>query len=102
MDDKIQLSCTYVDDSGNPSTMVENRVKKYLLPCLKEYGEVFIDKVNNVFKVAAGVGDILLAKHNITYDKHFFILISNTIAPYHFIEFIDWIREQPAYEDDYV
>lgn len=79
-----------------------NKTRKYLLPCLMDYGKEFTDKLNGVYKVAAGIGDIIISNKGIKHEKHIFILLDTTIARNFFITFLDWIREQPQYEDDYV
>lgn len=83
--------------------IIPNRTRKYLLPCLRNYGETFTNKFNSVFKVAAGLGDIVISNRGIRkYERHLFILIDSSIATKHFNIFIDWVREQDVYEDDYV
>lgn len=79
-----------------------NKTKKYLLPCLTEYGEEFTNKLNGVFKVAVGIGDMIISNRGIKHEKHMFILLDTSIARNFFIPFLDWIRDQEMYEDDYV
>lgn len=83
------------------NNIVLNKTKAYLAPCLKEYGEVFETKLNSVFKVAMGIGDIILIENGVNYEQHIFILIDNNIANSHFKQFIKWIRKQDMFEDDY-
>lgn len=81
--------------------IVLNKTKKYLVPCLKEYGQEFEKQLNSVYKVGIGLGDIVLIKNNIIYEQHVFILIDTKIATNHFKYFINWIKYQNMYEDDY-
>lgn len=99
---KIQIGEVCMDKITQQKTMYTNKTRKYLLPCLKEYGEELINKLNNVFKVAVGIGDIITDDCGFHHEKHIFILLDSNIATSYFIPFIDWIREQPVYEDDYV
>lgn len=87
----------------------ENKSKKYLAPCLKHYGQVFVDRINGVYKVAIGIGDLVLSKIGTTYEQHIFILLDTTnnistnpeAGRRIFENFLSWIREHDSYEDDY-
>lgn len=81
--------------------ILANKTRKYLLPCLKEYGRDFTSRLESVFKVAVGIGDVIVSNRGIKHEKHIFILVSSSIARDFFIDFLDWIREQDMYEDDY-
>lgn len=76
-----------------------NRSRRYILPCLKEYGDEFVKRIEAVFKIAVGLGDIIVRKK---YERHIFVLMDTTIATRFFIEFLTWIKHQDMYEDDYV
>lgn len=80
----------------------DNKTKKYLSPILKDYGDIFTGKFNAMFKVAYGIGDMVVENSGINYEKHLFILINTSVATRFFISFIDWIKTQPYYEDDYI
>lgn len=99
---KIQVGEIYMSEVTQQKTIYTNKTRKYLLPCLKEYGANFIVKLENVFKIAVGIGDIVVSNRGIKHEKHIFILLESTIAPNHFIEFLEWIKQEPMYEDDYV
>ena len=79
-----------------------SKTTKYLLPCLSSYGTEFNKRLSNVFKVAAGIGDIIVDNVGTKHEKHVFILIDTKIDAPTFREFIQWIRQQPMYENDYV
>lgn len=99
---RIQVGEIKMEAAPQIIPMVKNKAVKYLLPCLREYGEIFINKLNKIHKVAVGLGDIVVSNRNIKYEKHIFILV-NTVTLYKFfIDFLAWIREQSMYEDDYV
>lgn len=99
---KIQVGEIYMDKVTQTKTTYPNKTRKYLLPCLKHYGEPFIHHINSVFKVAVGIGDFIVDKCGVTHEKHIFILLDTKIANPFFKKFITWIKEQPMYEDDYV
>ena len=98
---KIQVGEIYMSEVTQQK-IYTNRTRKYLLPCLREYGANFMVRLDNVFKIAVGIGDIVISNRGIKHEKHIFILLESTIAPNHFIEFIEWIRQQSMYENDYV
>lgn len=79
-----------------------SKTSKYLVPCLKEYGPMFTNRLRGVYKVAAGIGDAILVNRDIKYEKHVFILLDSKIAPDYFISFLKWIKEQTMFVDDYV
>lgn len=99
---KVQIGEVCMDAVTEQKITYPNKTRKYLLPCLKEYGESFTNKINNVFKVAVGIGDIITDNCGFTHEKHLFILLDSNISPGFFNDFIDWIRDEPMYEDDYV
>lgn len=98
---KFQLG-NIVMKNLDKNKILENKTRKYLLPILKDYGTVFTEKFNTIFKVACGIGDFVLQKSGINYERHIFILIDTSIKTKQFEEFLDWIEGQPYYEDDYV
>jgi len=98
----IQVGKIYMDKVIEQKIIFPNKTKKYLLPCLKEYGNIFINKLNNVFKVAVGIGDIIVDNCGYYHEKHIFILLDSIIANKFFLDFLDWIKKQSMYQDDYV
>jgi hypothetical protein len=84
------------------SSIYINKTRKYLFPLIKEYGATFLKLVNDVYKVAVGVGDFVVKNREISYEKHLFLLVDFDVATHHFIKFLNYVREHPAYEDDYV
>jgi|VirMetMinimDraft_7_1064189.scaffolds.fasta_scaffold00418_25 hypothetical protein len=77
--------------------MLENKTWKFLSPCLSFYGSTFTDKINTVFKLAAGIGD----------DNHFnptpsiYLLCDAKYQPRNFIKFLEWIKYEKYYLADY-
>lgn len=100
---KIQIGEIYLDKVTGQKTLYPNKTRKYLLPCLKAYGDEFITKLNSVFKVAVGIGDIVFERATKRrYDKEIFILLDTKTCSSFFKKFLTWIRLQPMYVDDYV
>lgn len=101
---KIQIGEVVMDavTRQRVTYMFENKTRQYLLPALKEYGNEFIDRLNSVYKVAVGIADIVVDNANIKFEKHLFILLETNTAPDFFKGYLEWIREQHMYEDDYV
>lgn len=79
-----------------------NRTRKYLFPIIKEYGSDFTSKINALFKVGVGIGDMIVDQCGIHHEHHLFILIDTLHNTPLFISLLDDIRRHPAYEDDYV
>lgn len=80
-----------------------SRTTKYLVPCLKEYGPEFTGMLQAVYKIAAGIGDAVLINRDIKHEKHVFILLDSAKPMHiHFNKFIEWIKEQEYFVDDYV
>lgn len=78
-----------------------NKTKRFLVPCLVKYGEEFVARINQVTKIAMGVGDILLVKSGIHYQQHIFFLIDTNATVKKFKSFMTWLKNQVMYEDDY-
>lgn len=92
-------------DKVTQQKIIYNKTRKFLLPCLKEYGSEFLTKFNSVYKFAAGIGDVIVTQERSKkpeFERHIFILLDSTIATSFFIEFIDWVKDEHYYVDDYV
>lgn len=101
--DKVSMQTVTIRTRDNFEQRVKTtKSKKYLLPCMRVYGDEFVRKLNSVFKVAVGIGDMVLTNRGKgDYQKHLFILLDSKVCNSFFIEFIEWIRDQYMYEDDY-
>jgi len=100
---KTQIGEVLMTDKNGKPTIHPNKTRKYLLPCLKEYGVEFTRRLENVMKVAVGIGDFVISNRKIKeYERHLFVLIDTSLAPKYFRDFIEWVRDHPVYEDDYV
>lgn len=78
-----------------------NNTWKYLTPVLTEYGSEFVERFNSVWKVAVGIGDMVLIKSKIRYEQHLFVLLDSKSGKKHFTSFMEWIKDEDMYEDDY-
>lgn len=75
-----------------------NKTGRFLRPCLRKYGVEFTAKLARVFKLAYGIGDLLIKR---SYEKHIFILCDVSKCTEFFQEFLDYFQSQDYYEDDY-
>lgn len=82
-------------------SIVLNKTNKYLMPCLKAYGNDFAFRFHSIWKVAVGVGDVVTVKSNIILEKHIFLLLDTTAYRSAYNLFMAWIVNQSMYEDDY-
>lgn len=99
---KIQIGKVAMDKVRG-TDIYPNETRKYLLPCFKEYGEEFARMINDVYKVAVGLGDVIVTRaRNFSYQRHLFLLVDTDIATTYFLKLLEWIKNQPMYEDDYV
>lgn len=79
-----------------------NRTRKYLFPIIKEYGSDFTSKINTLFKVAVGIGDMIVDRCDIHHENHLFILVDTMHNTSQFVSLLDDIRRHSSCEDDYV
>jgi hypothetical protein len=98
---KIQIGEILMGRAGQ-KLPIQNKTLRYLTPCLKKYGTEFEMMYKSVFKIALGIGDIIIVDQERKYEQHLFMLIDTRLYPKQFIKFLDWVREQPFYEEDYV
>ena len=75
-----------------------NKTARFIKPCLRHYGEDFVKKLSSIFKLAYGIGDMLI---NDKIEQHIFILIDTKKCTKQFVDVIDWLRNQDYYENDY-
>lgn len=100
---KIQIGEITLDKVTEQKITRYNRTRKYLLPVIKEYGDVFMKHLNNVFKVAVGIGDMIVNnRKELAPERHLFILLDSKTAPKYFIQFMKYIKDHHSYVDDYV
>lgn len=99
-----KVSSQIIIKSDNVEEVIPtSKTTKYLVPCLKEYGEKFTTMLRAVYKIAAGIGDAILINRDIKHEKHVFLLLDSAKPMHvHFNNFINWIREQEYFVDDYV
>lgn len=99
---KIQIGDIFLSKEGK-NMPYPNKSHKYLFPALGSLGAEFVERFNSVYKFAVGIGDILYpVREEYSYEQNLFVLLKTNIAPNHFATFIEWVREQDYYRDDYV
>ena len=98
----IQVGHIIMDAVTKQRVMYPNKSRKYLLACLQEYGKEFTYMISDIFKVAVGLGDIVVSNRGFKHEKHLFVLVDTDIAPFHFEAFVPFIKKHESYQDDYV
>ena len=78
-----------------------NKTWRFLLPCLRGHGDIFVRKFNPLFKLAVGVHDTLLDGSEISDSRNIYIMIDKMVQQKCFFEFLDWIKYQDYYVADY-
>lgn len=82
-------------------TLYVNKTSKYLLPCLKLYGDTFITKLNSVFNLAFGLHDGVLDGTDFEPQKLIYILSDKLHQPAKFQNFLNYVKHQNYYVMDY-
>lgn len=82
---------------------LDNKTWRFLIPCLKGHGSIFVEKFNNdVFKLAYGISDTVIQDAKILEGKRpIFMMIDTAVLPRQVSNFMEWIRYQPYYITDY-
>ena len=78
-----------------------NKTWRFLLPCLRGHGDIFVSKFNPVFKLAVGIHDTLLDNSKKSDGRSIYILCDKFTNRIAFDEFLDWIKYQDSYIGDY-
>lgn len=83
--------------------LLANKTWRFLVPTLRGYGDVFLDKFNTqVFKLAYGINDKVVEGMPILLDKRpLFIMCDKGVLSKEFAGFLNWVRYQPYYITDY-
>jgi hypothetical protein len=82
-------------------TLYVNKTFKYLVPCLKLYGETFVTKLNSVFNLAFGIHDSVLDGTEFEGQKLIYILSDKLHQAAKFQNFLNYTKHQPYYVMDY-
>lgn len=104
MNNKVQIDEICIERVKDKEMvgLYQNATARYLGPCLSVYGRDFSYWMNNIYKVGVGIGDIIVNRCGLKFEKHIFILVDVSKLQMYFKGFISWIREQSMYEEDYV
>ena len=78
-----------------------NKTKRFLYPCLRGHGDLFILKFNKVFKLAVGIHDENMVD-TFSHEAHkIYILLDSAWNKNDFENFMKWVRLEPYYIHDY-
>jgi len=75
-----------------------NKTWKYLFPITKSYGELYKLRMENLWKLGAGIGDSFYPKDH---PEAIFIVVDRIYFPNKYQNTITWLRQQKFYIDDY-
>lgn len=82
--------------------IVKNKTKDFLFPALKGHGEVFLNKLSDVYKLAYGISDMILEGSSVLEERRpFFILCDKAVNTKKFENFLEWLKYQKYYIADY-
>lgn len=79
----------------------ENKTWRFLVPCLKGHGDIFVMKFNGVFKLAFGIHDTIVDDSKISIGRNMYILCDKLTNSRQFDDFLEWIKYQEYYVADY-
>lgn len=77
-------------------TQYENKTWRFLLPCLRAFGDSFILKFNTVMKLAVGIGDKEFPE-----DRRIYILCDADYREIDYKVFLNWVSKQPYFLGTY-
>lgn len=78
-----------------------NKTWRFLLPCLRGHGDIFVRKFNPVFKLAVGIHDTLLDGSELSSGRNIYLLCDKKSQEDRFNQFLEWIRYQEYFKGDY-
>ena len=78
-----------------------NKTWRFLYPCLRGHGDIFVSKFNPVFKLAVAIHDTLLDDSKKAEGRSIYILCDKLANKIAFDDFLDWIKYQDYYIGDY-
>lgn len=81
--------------------MYVNKTWRFLVPCLRDYGNSFVDKFNPLFKLAVGIHDSLFDNTDIEKGRNIFIMLNKNYQLNSFNLFKEWVKQQDYYVTDY-
>lgn len=78
-----------------------NKTSRFLLPCLRGYGEDFVKRFNSFYKYAVGISDSYW--YGVTKDRgrYIFILCNTGKNIYQIHNFLHWIKKKPFFVESY-
>lgn len=82
--------------------LYENNTWNYLVPCLRYYGNDFLEKFNLVFKLAIGIGDKYLEGSVMEEGRNLYIMIDTMHRKEICEHFFNWIKYQSYYKGEYI
>lgn len=78
----------------------ENKTRRFLLPCLRAYGDHFVNMLSHMSKMAVGINDQHLKDFKLG-DRYIFVLIDKGTSDSQYERFQNYCREHESYVTDY-
>lgn len=79
----------------------DNKTSRFLLPCLRGYGEEFVKKFNTFYKYAVGVSDSYWYDVTKKKGRFIFILCNSSKNQYQLHNFTFWVKKMPYFVESY-
>lgn len=82
-------------------TYYVNKTWRFLIPCLKGHGDVFVRKLTPVFRLAVGIHDTLVDDSKISNGRNIYLLCDKLTNYKDFDDFLEYVKYQDYYVADY-
>lgn len=78
-----------------------NKTWRFLVPCLRDFGDAFVTKFNSTFKLACGIHDSLFDNTPVANGRNIFIMFDRWYDTTSFDKFLEYVKTQEYYVTDY-
>lgn len=78
-----------------------NKTWRFLIPCLRGHGNVFVKKFNPIYKLAVGIHDSLLDGSQISNGRNIYLMLDKKYRPNDYNKFMEYIVCQDYFRADY-
>lgn len=82
-------------------SLYRNKTWRFLVPCLRGHGTIFVDKFMPVFKLAVGIHDSYLDGAPLSNGRNIYILLDTKYNSKKYTSFMDWIVCQEYFVGEY-
>lgn len=78
-----------------------NKTWRFLVPCLKAYGDSFVSQLNRVHKLAVGIHDEVFGILEDSDNRYLYILCDTEVNKKDYSNFVTWLSTQPYFVTKY-